>query len=126
MVRYYSSYLHLIFGYFAMLLFCCYIVIPLSACNVHGLCVRILAAFKIVKNLLPEKAIEILRVISKKNINEYVERSCCLRSWGGTDNYEFQFVPEKRKATVGENATTEHSKSSADQGDHSPKKVFIP
>lgn len=58
--------------------------------------ILILAAFKIIKNLLPEKAIEILKVITKKDINNYIERSCCLTSWGGTDNYKFQFVPEKR------------------------------
>ncbi|XP_075162191.1 motile sperm domain-containing protein 2-like [Haematobia irritans] len=52
------------------------------------------AAFKIVKALLPEKAVEILKVITKKTITTYIDTDNCLASWGGTDNYEFSFCPE--------------------------------
>ncbi|KAH8270164.1 hypothetical protein KR018_005089 [Drosophila ironensis] len=56
------------------------------------------AAFKVVKALLPPKAVEILKMISKKDITQYVPKDNCLVSWGGSDNYEFSFVPEARKA----------------------------
>ncbi|XP_005190834.1 motile sperm domain-containing protein 2 [Musca domestica] len=55
------------------------------------------AAFKIVKALLPEKAVEILKIITKKTINTYVDKDNCLTSWGGNDNYVFSFEPEVRK-----------------------------
>lgn len=58
------------------------------------------AAFKIVKALLPEKAVEILKVIKKKDINQYIDKDNCLASWGGNDNYQFSFVPEKKSTTV--------------------------
>ncbi|XP_065359809.1 motile sperm domain-containing protein 2-like [Calliphora vicina] len=58
------------------------------------------AAFKIVKALLPEKAVEILKVIKKKDINQYIDKDNCLASWGGNDDYQFSFVPEKRIAAA--------------------------
>ncbi|KAH8302183.1 hypothetical protein KR044_003782 [Drosophila immigrans] len=51
------------------------------------------AAFKVIKALLPPKAVEILKMISKKDVTQYVTKENCLASWGGTDNYEFSFVP---------------------------------
>ncbi|XP_037933701.1 motile sperm domain-containing protein 2-like isoform X2 [Teleopsis dalmanni] len=53
------------------------------------------AAFKLIKGLLPAKALEILKMVSKKDINTYIDKNNCLTSWGGTDDYEFSFVPEK-------------------------------
>lgn len=53
------------------------------------------AAFKIIKGFLPAKALEILKMISKKDINQYIDKANCLASWGGNDLYEFKFVPEK-------------------------------
>ncbi|XP_017493864.1 PREDICTED: motile sperm domain-containing protein 2-like, partial [Rhagoletis zephyria] len=53
------------------------------------------AAFKIIKGFLPAKALEILKMISKKDITQYVDKNNCLASWGGNDLYEFKFVPEK-------------------------------
>ncbi|XP_011195969.2 motile sperm domain-containing protein 2-like [Zeugodacus cucurbitae] len=55
------------------------------------------AAFKIIKGFLPAKALEILKMISKKDINQYIDKANCLASWGGNDLYEFKFVPEKLK-----------------------------
>ncbi|EDW50635.1 motile sperm domain-containing protein 2 isoform X1 [Drosophila sechellia] len=55
------------------------------------------AAFKVIKALLPPKAVEILKMISKKDINQYITKDNCLASWGGEDNYEFSFVPEAKK-----------------------------
>ncbi|KAH8300752.1 hypothetical protein KR059_001805 [Drosophila kikkawai] len=57
------------------------------------------AAFKVIKALLPPKAVEILKMISKKDINQYITKDKCLASWGGGDNYEFSFVPEARQVT---------------------------
>ncbi|KAH8239084.1 hypothetical protein KR032_000502 [Drosophila birchii] len=58
------------------------------------------AAFKVIKALLPPKAVEILKMISKKDINQYITKDKCLASWGGSDNYEFSFVPEARQGTA--------------------------
>ncbi|XP_039229431.1 motile sperm domain-containing protein 2 isoform X2 [Drosophila yakuba] len=57
------------------------------------------AAFKVIKALLPPKAVEILKMISKKDINQYITKDNCLAIWGGEDNYEFSFVPEAKKVT---------------------------
>nr|NP_001246642.1 uncharacterized protein Dmel_CG33523, isoform E [Drosophila melanogaster]AFH04313.1 uncharacterized protein Dmel_CG33523, isoform E [Drosophila melanogaster] len=55
------------------------------------------AAFKVIKAVLPPKAVEILKMISKKDINQYINKDNCLAIWGGEDNYEFSFVPEAKK-----------------------------
>ncbi|XP_032291163.1 motile sperm domain-containing protein 2 [Drosophila virilis] len=55
------------------------------------------AAFKVIKTLLPPKAVEILKMISKKDVTQYVPKDNCLVSWGGNDSYEFQFVPESKR-----------------------------
>lgn len=65
------------------------------------------AAFKIVKALLPEKAVEILKIINKKTISTYIDKDNCLTSWGGNDDYEFSFVPEKKKPLTNGTATHE-------------------
>ena len=39
---------------------------------------------------------EILKVIKKKDINQYINKDNCLASWGGNDNYQFSFVPENK------------------------------
>uniref|UniRef100_A0A1A9W4J6 MSP domain-containing protein n=1 Tax=Glossina brevipalpis TaxID=37001 RepID=A0A1A9W4J6_9MUSC len=57
------------------------------------------AAFKIVKGLLPEKAVAILKMINRKTINSFVDKDNCLTSWGGNDNYEFHFEPENKKTS---------------------------
>lgn len=50
------------------------------------------AAFKIVKTFLPEEALKILKVTTKKDIDQYVDKDNCLKLWGGNDDYEFQFA----------------------------------
>ncbi|XP_023037517.1 motile sperm domain-containing protein 2 isoform X1 [Drosophila willistoni] len=55
------------------------------------------AAFKVIKTLLPPRAVEILKMTSKKDINQYIAKDNCLASWGGTDNYEFSFVAETKR-----------------------------
>ncbi|XP_041564431.1 motile sperm domain-containing protein 2 isoform X1 [Drosophila elegans] len=56
------------------------------------------AAFKVIKALLPPKAVEILKMISKKDIGQYITKDKSLASWGGEDNYEFSFVPGAKQS----------------------------
>lgn len=60
-------------------------------------CFFLLAAFKIIKALLPPKAVASMRFVSPKNIGEYITEDCQLKCWGGKDDYEFSFEPEKVK-----------------------------
>ncbi|XP_022127851.2 motile sperm domain-containing protein 2 [Pieris rapae] len=55
------------------------------------------AGFGIVKKMLPAPAIERLRVINKDNLKDLIAPEQALVSWGGKDNYKFEFVPEHRK-----------------------------
>lgn len=45
--------------------------------------------------MLPKKAVESMRFVNTKNLSEYVSESNQLKSWGGTDDYTFEFEPEK-------------------------------
>lgn len=58
------------------------------------------ATFKIIKGLLPPKAVERLRFVSKKNIDEYIARDKMLTSWGGTDDYKFEFTFQDPTVTI--------------------------
>lgn len=55
------------------------------------------ATFQIIKRLLPAKAVDRLRNINNKNIREYIDEDNMLAPWGGKDDYEFEFIPEKRQ-----------------------------
>lgn len=59
--------------------------------------VLLLAAFKIIKTWLPAKAVKKIKFLSKHNLSEYVPKESTMVSWGGEDNYEFNFVPETKK-----------------------------
>ncbi|KAH8415683.1 hypothetical protein KR222_008664 [Zaprionus bogoriensis] len=59
---------------------------------VHELPFLLNAAFKIVKSFMPAEALEILRVTTKKDINEYVDKDNCLKTWGGNDDYSYKFA----------------------------------
>ncbi|KAL1517251.1 hypothetical protein ABEB36_001038 [Hypothenemus hampei] len=52
------------------------------------------AAFKLIKSWLPEKAIEKLKTVGKKDVMNWVIKSEALKSWGGDNDYVFSFVPE--------------------------------
>lgn len=56
------------------------------------------ATFQIIKKLLPKKAVERLKFISAKNVDEYIDEANTPASWGGRDSYEFSFVPESRQS----------------------------
>ncbi|XP_069165247.1 motile sperm domain-containing protein 2-like [Procambarus clarkii] len=52
------------------------------------------AMWKIIRTWLPPKSIEKIKFVDKKSIQDFVDLDQCLASWGGTDNYEYQFEPE--------------------------------
>ncbi|CAG9770597.1 unnamed protein product [Ceutorhynchus assimilis] len=74
------------------------------------------AAFKIIKSWLPEKAIEKLKMVSKKNVFTYVPKTEALQCWGGDSNYVFSFIPEEPQKA---------EKSVAESNNVSVKKVHF-
>lgn len=44
---------------------------------------------------MPPKAVAALRFVNAKNLNEYINEDNMLASWGGKDDYQFKFIPEK-------------------------------
>lgn len=53
-----------------------------------------LAAFKIIKTWLPEKAVQRIKFLKKGGIDEYVPLDQALKCWGGNDDYVFSFESE--------------------------------
>lgn len=53
------------------------------------------AGYRVVKGLLPARAIERLRVINKDKIKDLIPINQALKCYGGTDDYEFEFIPER-------------------------------
>lgn len=76
------------------------------------------AAFKIIKALLPPKAVAALRFVNSKSLGEYITKENMLTCWGGTDDYQYQFEDERSIAndTI---ITTDQNDNTIDQ----PKKV---
>lgn len=71
------------------------------------------AAFKVVKQLLPAKAVEKMKFCTKDNLKDVVATENALTSWGGNDDYVFEFVPENK----GENSPPKKV-TFAEQGDN--------
>ncbi|KAJ0184179.1 hypothetical protein K1T71_000602 [Dendrolimus kikuchii] len=73
------------------------------------------AAFKVVKTLLPAKAVEKMKFVEKDTLKEFVTPDQALVCWGGKDNYVFEFVPEvktehtTKKVTFAEQGDNQHS-----------------
>nr|NP_001261456.1 uncharacterized protein Dmel_CG32407, isoform B [Drosophila melanogaster]NP_729113.1 uncharacterized protein Dmel_CG32407, isoform A [Drosophila melanogaster]AAF50729.2 uncharacterized protein Dmel_CG32407, isoform A [Drosophila melanogaster]AGB94151.1 uncharacterized protein Dmel_CG32407, isoform B [Drosophila melanogaster] len=59
---------------------------------VHDLPFLLDAAFKLVKTFLPPEALKILKVTTKKDIDQYVDKDNCLKIWGGNDDYVYKFA----------------------------------
>ncbi|KAH8364140.1 hypothetical protein KR084_002954 [Drosophila pseudotakahashii] len=59
---------------------------------VHELPFLLNAAFKIVKTFLPAEALKILKVTSKKDLDQYVDKDNSLKIWGGNDEYVYKFA----------------------------------
>ncbi|CAH2083380.1 unnamed protein product [Euphydryas editha] len=78
------------------------------------------AAFKIIKSLLPARAVEKMKFVNKDTLKSFVTPENALECWGGTDNYEFEFVSENRSAEH-----TPKKVTFAEQGDsHSPGEML--
>lgn len=80
------------------------------------------AAFKIVKSLLPAKAVEKMKNVSKDTLKEIVAPEQALTCWGGKDDYTFEFVPENRNSEL----NPPKKVTFAEQGDnaHSPGEML--
>ncbi|KAK7078609.1 Motile sperm domain-containing protein 2 [Halocaridina rubra] len=51
--------------------------------------------WKIIKNWLPPKSIDLIKFVDRKSLNDYVNPDQCLTIWGGTDNFDYTFEPEE-------------------------------
>lgn len=80
------------------------------------------AAFKVVKSLLPAKAVERMKFASKDTLKDIVPPEQALTCWGGKDTYTFEFVSENRSASE----HTPKKVTFAEQGDgqHSPGEML--
>lgn len=80
------------------------------------------AAFKVVKTLLPAKAVEKMKNVSKDSLKEIVAPEQALTCWGGKDDYTFEFVPENKSLEL----TPPKKVTFAEQGDnaHSPGEML--
>lgn len=67
------------------------------------------AAFKVVKSLLPAKAIESLKFVNHKTLKDVVPREHALKCWGGLDDYVFKFIPENSQESQTPNSKLEQS-----------------
>lgn len=75
------------------------------------------AAFKVIKTLLPAKAVSKMKFLSKDTLKEIVSPEQALTCWGGKDDYTFEFIPESRsnvehtpkKVTFAEQGDSQHS-----------------
>lgn len=82
------------------------------------------AAFRIIKTWLPEKAIEKLKMVTKKDVLNYVPKNEALKSWGGDNDYAFRFVSENPQKTEPESNGTSvrkvHFQDGSPMSDKSP------
>lgn len=88
------------------------------------------AAFKIIKTMLPAKAVQKIKFVDKKSLKDYVDSTQALKSWGGQDPYEFTFVPENAKKVHfadGSQSTTEptHNAFGDSKLDESPSSTRL-
>lgn len=72
------------------------------------------AAFKVIKQLLPARAVERMKFMSKDTLKEVVAPDQALTCWGGKDDYVFEFVPENRS---NQETNTPKKVTFAEQGD---------
>lgn len=80
------------------------------------------AAFKVVKTLLPAKAVEKMKNVSKDTLKEVVTPEQALTCWGGKDDYIFDFLSETRTLEL----SAPKKVTFAEQGDntHSPGEML--
>ncbi|KAF2898449.1 hypothetical protein ILUMI_07727 [Ignelater luminosus] len=68
------------------------------------------AVFKVIKTMLPEKAVQKIKFVKKNDLNQFVDPDQALKCWGGNDNYSFVFVPEAEENAVVNNSITPSNK----------------
>lgn len=73
-----------------------------------------LAVFRVIKTLLPPKAVEKMKFVNKSNVKDYVNLDFALKSWGGKDSFTYHFEPEQKSGM-----------SSLSSGDENKKKVHF-
>lgn len=54
------------------------------------------AAFKVIKQLLPAKAVSKMKFLNKSTLNQYVSPDQALVCWGGRDDFQYRYEPEDR------------------------------
>lgn len=74
----------------------------------------ILAAFKIIKSILPEKAVAKMKFLNKSSIKDFVPLEGALACWGGQDDYVFSFVPYSKPVTASINNSTPSNNKKVD------------
>lgn len=52
------------------------------------------ATFKIIKSLLPPKAVERMKFVNSKSMSEFIPEENMLRCWGSKSDYVFNFFPQ--------------------------------
>lgn len=52
--------------------------------------------FKMIKSVLPPRTASRMKFVTKSTISKIVQLDHALKSWGGRDSYEFEFVPENK------------------------------
>ncbi|EEB18863.1 major sperm protein, putative [Pediculus humanus corporis] len=72
------------------------------------------AVFRVIKTLLPPKAVEKMKFVNKSNVKDYVNPDFALKSWGGKDSFTYHFEPEQKSGM-----------SSLSSGDENKKKVHF-
>uniref|UniRef100_A0A6M2DWX2 Putative vesicle-associated membrane protein-associated protein b/c n=1 Tax=Xenopsylla cheopis TaxID=163159 RepID=A0A6M2DWX2_XENCH len=58
------------------------------------------AAFKVIKALLPAKAVAKMKFVNKSTLKDIVSAEHALVCWGGRDPYEYSFVSEVRQDNI--------------------------
>jgi hypothetical protein len=54
------------------------------------------AAWKIIKTWLPASGVRKVKFVNKSNLDEFVSADQRLTAWGGEDDWEYDFEPERR------------------------------
>ena len=58
------------------------------------------AAFKVIKGWLPPAAVKKIKFLTKSNMNEYVAEDQMLEDWGGTDDWQYAWLPESVEGKI--------------------------
>ncbi|KAH0535199.1 motile sperm domain-containing protein 2-like [Cotesia glomerata] len=68
------------------------------------------AALKIIKSWLPPPAIPKIKQVNKTGLKDLIDSNVALKSWGGTNEYVFKFIPEVRTNSLIVNGKLDNKK----------------